>query len=345
MALSILKAPGQADVLPVLVLACCGELAWTASFAANPAAWAGVAAAHVLLTATVAAWAWQAHRRRKVRIAALLVIAIGLLGPFGAIGAALCLVIKARLKTSEVGLDEWYRSLFLTSEHAPAEDAYRQIVSGRDRTAEAARIEPFVEALTHGTVDQQLAAVALMSRRYRPAFAPAMLQALHAGVPAVRIQAASAIAAMEDRMNQRGLELDAAVRADPHSLEARLALARHHDDHAETGLLDGERARHIRARAADAYRACLELAPEDDRAAVELARILLDLGEAATAAALLERRLDAPHQPGPRRLLFAECLFRLNRLEELDELLATDPAPSAIAAGWTSQPRPEEVLP
>jgi hypothetical protein len=131
----------------------------------------------------------------------------------------------------------------------------------------------------------------------------------------VRVQAATAIARLENQFLERALELEAAVRSRPDEAAAALALATHYDNQAFTGLLDSTREQECRIKAAEGYQRYLRQRPDDLTTQFRLARLQLRRGHAADATPRLRRLAATGH--GAARSWLMESLFAEGRYAEL----------------------------
>lgn len=287
-----------------------------------PGGWIGWGVGHIAVAAALAAWTWRRRRSRvDERFSGLLAICTAFLGPSGPLCVGLSAAAHAVFRRYATGFHDWYLSLFPESQSDPAQELYELIVTGRER-AGAAAVDSFTDVMTVGSPQQKQAVIALVSRHFRPSFTPALKLGLADSDPSVRVQAATATARVEHEFNERWLKLERAADSAPDSAAARHALARHLDDYAFCGLLDGNREQELRRKALDYYRAALAAAPADEALRSDLGRLLLRVGLVAEAA---ETLAPAAARTRDRRLLawYAESLFRLRRFEELRALCRT----------------------
>lgn len=314
-----------AEVLAAILSAIAAETLLAALWADSTLTAAEGAGGHLAVVAALAAWTWSARRRRAVRMAALLCTVTALMGPLGAAGALLAFALGSGLETGRADFDRWFADLFPDETRAAAQLHYERIICGRDRLADSTAVGPFLDILAHGSVERQLAAVATMSRRFHPAFAPVLRAALQHAVPQVRVQAAAATTHIENGFAQRLARLQATLRDAPDDAAAWLALARHHEAYAATGLLDGDREAQSLGKALNAYGRCLELGGEGVEVAEGLARLLIRLGRFDEAAQVVERHPILRTRPWYAEYLF--CSNRIAELENLMEVAAADGSP------------------
>jgi hypothetical protein len=221
-------------------------------------------------------------------------------------------------------VEEWHELLFPPPFVDPNAEIWRRVGQrASDRPADA-QVTPFLDVLAFGSIPQRQAAIGIIAQQFHPAFAPALKTALRDEHNVVRVQAATAIARLENEFLARTIELEAEADAAPDDDAAALALARHYDAQAFGGLMDPGREQECRTRAADGYARHLQRHPDDDRVRFELARLRQRSGLWSEAEAHL-RPLVARQYPSAR-LWLMENLFAQRRFTELREVAAA-PAP------------------
>lgn len=184
-------------------------------------------------------------------------------------------------------------------------------------------VTPFVDVLTFGSVPERQAAIAIIAQQFDPAFAPALRAALRDEHNVIRVQAATAIARLEQQFFEQTLALEAAVTGAPDAAPALLTLASHYDNQAFAGLFDPTREEDCRVKAAALYERYLEHCPDDRAAEFRLARLLLRRGHAAAAGSRFRKLAEAGYPAA--RLWLMECLFAERRYADV----------RAVAAAWT----------
>lgn len=283
-----------------------------------------VAGVHAVVAAAGAAWLWTVARRaRDMRLPWLAVGAATCVGPFGGAGSVLCVLLYAWFRRSTTSFEEWYAALFPEQQAEGARALFQEIVSdARDDESAERSIASFTDILAFGTFDQKQALLALIATYFRPAFAPALKSALGHPEPAIRVQAATAVAQIEQRFLRRSLDLDAELARRPGDFPLLFAAARHYDEYAFTGLLDHDRQAENQRRALKLYDDALALAPEDGRLELGMARLLVRMGEYRTAADLLARAANGGRLKPAGAVWYLECLFRLGAFGRLREAAA-----------------------
>jgi len=268
---------------------------------------------------------WIVLRRRDgwgMRIPALLMLTVAAVGPFGAAGTLLTLLLHSFYRTRTTSFETWYLSLFPEDERNAAQDLYDLLITGRDVSAEHTSVASFTDVLSFGSVEQKQAVITLLARRFRPAFAPALRLALGDPNPSVRVQAATAAAQIENEFLITALKLEAAMRRRPRDLETHWTAARHLDDYAYSGLLDPQRESENRLKALTIYRHCLELEPAHAEARAAVARILMREGRIAECEAWIADAMARGAALPKMQDWRLECLYRLGRYGELREAAA-----------------------
>jgi hypothetical protein len=276
--------------------------------------------AHLALVCLLSAWLIsRLHRDEGIRIATLLLLSTATMGALGPLGTLLVLGLSKLNQRSTVPFERWYMSLFPEIKHEPARDLYHRLVYGRGADA-ASSVAAFSDVMSLGTVAQKQAALTLIADHFRPSYAPALRRALNDRESAVRVQAATAVARIENGFLERSMQLEAWAARPNAGVEARLALARHLDEQANTGLLDIRRARETRERALALFRAAVDERADDLELAKTCGRLMLRLDRSAAAAEFLagivERFAFAPAV----FVWYLEALYRLGRLEEVRAL-------------------------
>ena len=110
------------------------------------------------------------------------------------------------------------------------------------------------------------------------------------------------------------------VRIEPERGDLMLALARHCDEYANSGLLDEERAQATRLDALRHYRSYLQTGAGSDQIDAMIIRLLVRLGRRDEVVALFAP-LVAAGQASPKMLTwYAEALFELRRFSDLRKL-------------------------
>ncbi|WP_341704492.1 HEAT repeat domain-containing protein [Ferrovibrio sp.] len=273
---------------------------------------------HIGIVLLVLGWAYSFRRGGRInRFAMLLAVTGGFFGPLGTLGLAVITPLQVLLRRQATPFEQWYAALFPEDSDDEDEKLYRLVASGRAANQALSGIDSFTDVMRLGSIEQKRAVLMLLARRFRPEFAPALKQGLQDSNAAIRVQAATAAAEIEDSFTTQTLELEAAVQAEPDSFDRHLALARHYDSYAFCGLLDAAREHAGRRAALQHYGECLKLNPRDTELRMAICRILVREGRYADAVDWLGQRLQ---REGASRAIvgwYLECLFQLHRYGEV----------------------------
>jgi polysaccharide biosynthesis protein PelE len=300
------------------------------------------AAAHLAISLLLAVCAkWIGRRIRRNQVAWYLFVATAGLGPIGPFAAIATGVLLIAFHRDVFDFQAWYASLFPAETRSRVRDLYESLIR-RERRRSRAGVESFADILSSDDAAKKRIVIGLLTRHFRPGFAPALKLALTDDDPSVRTQAATAVATIEGRFLARAQILQRKVRERPSSFRRRHQLARHYDEYAFTGLLDAERERDNRIRALEAYQDALKVRPRDAGIWLAIGRLLVR-----------ERRYDAAASwftvAEARGLLSAdmvlwqlEALFRLGRYDKLRECL--DRHGALLGGGAKLPPQVPEMI-
>lgn len=278
-----------------------------------------VVAGHALVTVLLAAIVWYRLRRgRDARLDAWLAWTTAVTGPLGPASTLAIAALMPWFARSARPFEEWYADLFPDESQDASDRLYERIVTGREEAVvDTSSLSSLTDILLTGSTQTKQAVVALLARRFRSDFAPALAMALTDPEPTVRVQAATAAATIEERYHNRRVEIEDTTRVRPQDAEAWLTLARHLDDYAYAGVLDTDRQVQTMQDAQAAYGRA-EALGAGDPSAIKLARgrLLLRIGDFEAAETLLASVIGTVDDP--RAAMWqAECLFRLGRFDEL----------------------------
>jgi tetratricopeptide (TPR) repeat protein len=265
------------------------------------------------------AWAWGSGRPPR-RQAALLAVCVPFLGALGAAGASLSAALEAFFRPRARGFMEWYNDLFPEEDEEAAELLLNRLRAGGDPASGAADLTSFTDAIAYGAIDQKQAIVALIAKRFTPAFAPALRQALEDPTPAVRVQAAAAAATIEAKFAARGIALEREAAAKGYPAAILKELGKLNAEMARSGLMEAARNDTARDKALGFYARALASSPKDAELLSACGELLLAKGDASGAAKHLTDALR--HSGGSAAIasLLAEALLRQGRFTELRAL-------------------------
>jgi len=279
---------------------------------------------HLVLVA-VAAFVAVLMRRSGLdqRYSMLLLVTTPFLGVVGAIGtlmAALQSLFYLRFPTS---FEEWYSSIFPRGEMNLPEKLAENIELGRDENPIEYHVIPFMDVMEVGSEAQKRQALSKMSASFSPRFAGAFKRALADDSSAIRVQAATAIARIENRFHERLLQIENLHKQHPENRIILRALALHCDDYAFTGLLDAEREDRNREKAKGYYMQHLTLEPSDLESRIRVGRLLVRMERDEEAVHWFRRCLDEGYQDNNIKIWYIETLYRMKDYEGLRQMVSS----------------------
>jgi len=306
-----LLADGMAAFVVVGIL---GGCAFTVATGTLSIAAYGVV--RLICVAGTAHWAWRSATppRRHTILLALMTFA---LGPVGALGSFLSVCLEGAFRPYASPFTDWYDRIFAEEDELENDAFLQRLAIGGDPVSGAIQLTSFRDILAFGTIEQKQAIIALIARRFTPAFAPALRLALEDPIAAVRVQAAAAAASIENRYAQRSIELTRKAERYEATIEAERELAAHYADFAQSGLVEEQRAAEAADQALAHFDKVLARQPNDTDALVTSARLLLDKGDARDAVRRLERAMSVSGVAAATAALYLEALVQLGRFTDI----------------------------
>lgn len=273
---------------------------------------------HLVLATIVLFFALSLRKMgRDSRFMLLLGITTFVMGIFGAVGTLLTTVMHFwHLRVSQ-SFAEWFATIFPRFDRSRPEDVYDDIMFGRDETPENFSVIPFQDVMVIGSESQKREAISRMTTRFHPSFAPAFRRALSDSSNSIRVQAATAVARIENQFLERLMKITDVARRYPKDPNVKLALAEHYDNYAFTGILDDERERLNRRRAIEHFREYLDIKPNDIGARIKVGRLLLRDSRPDEAAQWFQSSMNDGYSSDSLQIWFIEALFASGRFDEL----------------------------
>jgi hypothetical protein len=275
--------------------------------------------AHVALSIGILLWAFRASVFADERVWPMLLAAtVPVLGPMGSAGTLASMALTKFYRRSATSFDDWHASIFFPEETRLS--IAQSMQAEADVVPLQSGVSPFADILGFGTVEQKQQLISLITKEFRPEFAPALRMALRDSNTAIRVQAASAVTRIENDFTATTLKLSKHTgEPAPHQL---LALAAHYAAYAATGFLDSERERACRQSALDAYQSYLRVNPSDSEAAKAYGKLLLELGHLNEAQSWFSSCIHSGITSPEASLLYMDVLFRLGSYAELRAVAA-----------------------
>jgi hypothetical protein len=278
---------------------------------------------HVILVAVTAVIArGMIVKGVDSRFLMILLITTATLSAFGAAGTVIGILLYGWHSRNALPFAEWFETMFPSRELRASEIVHDDIVIGRDESAKAYSVLPFLDVMHVGSDTQKREAISKMSMSFDPRFAPAFRKALTDDSNTIRVQAATAITRIENQFLERLMKLSELYQRLPSDPVVVLALAEHYDNYAFTGILDPDRERINRERALHYYLEYLSLMPRDEKARMAAGRVMLRNGEAVRAADWLRDCVQQGYRSDTLMVWYIESLYAAGRFSELRRLAA-----------------------
>ena len=277
---------------------------------------------HLVVSFVTCAITWAQYKRgMDVQHMAIMAIVSTTTGIFGTVGALLGYISALIFRTRNLGFGEWYESIFPTDIPTDPETIYDRIIEGLDENPSTYGVMPFTDVMRLGSENQKRRALAKMTSRFSPRFAPAFRVALADSSNAIRVQAATSVAKIERQFGAKLERIENARAREPKNPIITLALAKFYDDYAFIGVLDPELEKLNRERAISSYQSYLQYDPNAAEAWMAIGRLMFRNKQWAEAADWFRHALDRGWKSDTMVLWYFECLFRLGQFRELRRAL------------------------
>lgn len=263
----------------------------------------------------------QYKKGLDVQHLAILTIVSSTTGIFGTLGALVGFVGTLIFRARSQHFADWYASIFPTDLPSDPQIIYDSILEGIDENPRHYGVMPFTDVMRLGSENQKRRALAKMTSRFSPRFAPAFKIALADTSNTIRVQAATAIAKVERDFGVKLGRIEEARAQEPGNALLTLALAKFYDDYAFTGVLDAELEKLNRERAINTYKSYLQQDPNSSDAYVSIGRLLFRNKQWSEAADWFRHALDRGWKMNSMLMWYFECLFRLGQFRDLRRAL------------------------
>lgn len=181
-----------------------------------------------------------------IKVPVMHLIYAAILGPIGIFSMTAATIIYILSRRNSSDFLAWLSALFPEYSGSKSEDIYEQIIYGEEHEKDEISVEPFADIMEYGTIEQRQLAVVRISQHFTPRFSPILLNALHDEENTVRVQAASAIAVIEDNFSRRYQEMAAEVKNAEVDTQTLFKFAFLCNEYANSGLVTEERSNTLR---------------------------------------------------------------------------------------------------
>lgn len=314
-------------------------MAWSGSFWGPSETLTALLILIQVVVSGIAGYAASCHLRGHAAATDRVLILLGMaaMGPLGMAGAFLACGL-ARVDPDPLSAEEWLAMLMPPSEIDRGRELH-ELLLRFGSTDGAASVASFVDVIEGGTFAQKQVVVTLIADHFRTEYLPALNLALNDPEPAIRVQAATAAARIENQFVQRSLALAGELDAHPEDVDVLRRAARHHLDYANSGMLEGDRLRSELFGALGLYGRILGAVPEDVEAAAACARVHLALNDPDAALECLKGSLNGSLPPAVMAPV-CDILYRRGEFGALRRVAAL----SASLADGALDERDQEAL-
>jgi polysaccharide biosynthesis protein PelE len=267
----------------------------------------------------------------------LLMVSTVFLGPVGMVGVALTSLIRFHFTDKAQDLESRFLALFPDEASSPPALLCERILNGESGAQIRDTLASFADVMANGAIHERQAVVALISSQFQPAFAPFLYQALSDLEPAVRVQAATAVARLESAFLEKAILLKDRCDHEPARSDLVLSLARHYDEYGNSGLLDPARALATRMESLALYRRCLVHGKNEEQINASIIRLLVHLERQGEAVSNFGPLVDSGQASVHLLTWYAEALYKLGRFSDLRKLCIKFDAP-AFSPALLSEP-------
>ncbi|MDP3532481.1 MAG: hypothetical protein Q8S31_04250 [Alphaproteobacteria bacterium] len=278
---------------------------------------------HVLLVGALFLWVIRRyHKHSGLRIALLLTLSTCFLGPFGAVGTFISVIMFVVFQKSSQSFMEWYKSIFPDTITVSFDELHLNLKSGRERPDEAATVSSFIDIISKGNTKQKQAAIQIITHNFHPSFAIALKIALKDMDPVVRVQAASAVTAIERKYVNKLHELEEHYLKNKNFLSTA-QLADQFDEYGNLGLMDKERERETKNKSLMYFLEAYKIKNNDRHVLLAIGRLLLKQGKTLEAYEWFKKILEDGLYSTEILAWTIECLFKLKMYDALRDFIQT----------------------
>ena len=303
---------------------------------------------HSMICSLLLVMAYACSKTKKdTRLPYLNVVAGYILGPLGTFGCLWVWLVEIYYRRKATSFEDWYASLF-PEEEEEFKDQLIEKLENMKKSHGNTGLTPFMDIFAFGSIEQKQMAIALMAKNYHPIFASSLKHATRDRNNAVRVQAASAIAQIDNNMISQILKLEKQLKTEPDNDEVVLQIGQLYDDYAFTGLIDDTRKKEYLEKSLVAYIEYHKKNLENQGVIISIGRLYLRINQYEKARDWLKKHLYIGSEQPKIVFWYMESLYYLNDFKELREASNTfkdheeylekfSPAIVDVVKLWSSQ--------
>lgn len=279
---------------------------------------------HIIVSGIVLLVSYRQFKaERDATFTLILAVTCAVMGIFGAVGSLMSAVSYILFRQKAMSFYDWLKTIFPPDDNSHSEQVYDDIIFGVDENPRSYSVMPFLEVMQVGSEVQKRRALSRMTMHFHPRLAPAFKAALKDKNNTIRVQAATAVAKLENQFMEMLQNIREASVLAPHDPKVTFATARFYDDYAYTGLLDNEREKRNREQAITFYKKYLEHDADHIESWTAIGRLHFRAKQYAESAEWLRHALDRGWHSKNIIAWYFECLYKLNDFKLLREAVAT----------------------
>ena len=257
------------------------------------------------------------HKKQyDIKSCAMLLIYSAILGPIGIFSMTAMSIIYILTYRSSTDFLSWLSALFPEYSGSKSEDIFEQIIYSGNSESDTVEIEPFSDIMEYGTIEQRQLAIVRISQHFKPKFAPILLNALHDEENTVRVQAASALATIEDNFSRRYQTLKKETAAEDVDKTQLFQFAFLCNEYANSGLIASERSYELRNSIIETTLAYLNIDPDNLSIKMLLAHNYFFIKEYEKAETVLEETLKTEIN-SENSQLYLSTLFKQKKFDKV----------------------------
>ncbi len=283
----------------------------------------------VAVAANVVTWRHATTPNAALATVRMTAIMLPFLGPIAPALATLLLAAQLVRPYAVHDAAEWHEHLFPNLAADPINEQIDAIGRHQPGSQNSDEIESFYDVLRWGKLPEKEHVLSLISRSYRPEFAPVLREALGSDDLGLRAQAAAGLSLLETRTSVGLATLQQTWRDAPteaRRVEAAVALAQALSTAAHSSLYDEVRTTEIRREIVALLRPIVAAGSSDPARAAMLSAILgrtmIQLGDVDAAVVTLEPVVAASEHAEAAFGWLIEALFRKSDFTGLTALIA-----------------------